>query len=262
MSNDTNSYLQQFNLTIPEGIKSTLTSDTIETLNNAQPTEDFGAIPDRVFEGVPEIPNTLFVEYIGINTSPGGVLDNPLSTGSVHFFVHGESYFDENVEINSTLNVSGPTTLGSTLDVVGVTSLSSDLYVVGSTTLGSTLNVVGVTSLSSDLFVSGVATVTSLDVVGVTSLSSDLFVSGVATVTSLDVVGVTSLSSTLNVTGATTINSTLDVVGVTSLSSDLYVSNDLTVGIDTSTGLILTSPNGTKYRLIVDNVGILTTVVV
>ena len=239
MSNDTNSYLQQFNLTIPEGIKSTLTSDTIETLNNAQPTEDFGAIPDRVFEGVPEIPNTLFVEYIGINTSPGGVLDNPLSTGSVHFFVHGESYFDENVEINSTLNVSGPTTLGSTLDVVGVTSLSSDLYVVGSTTLGSTLNVVGVTSLSSDLFVSGVATVTSLDVVGVTSLSS-----------------------TLNVTGATTINSTLDVVGVTSLSSDLYVSNDLTVGIDTSTGLILTSPNGTKYRLIVDNVGILTTVVV
>jgi hypothetical protein len=49
---------------------------------------------------------------------------------------------------------------------------------------------------------------------------------------------------------------------VTNLKVKLYVHGDVKVGINTSTGLILTSPNGTKYRLIVDDSGNLSTVVV
>ena len=40
------------------------------------------------------------------------------------------------------------------------------------------------------------------------------------------------------------------------------ISGDVSVGINTSTGLILTSANGTKYRLIVSNAGVLSTVLV
>jgi phage gp45-like len=35
--------------------------------------------------------------------------------------------------------------------------------------------------------------------------------------------------------------------------------SDVTVGVDTSVGVVLTSPNGTQYRLVVDNSGNLTT---
>jgi hypothetical protein len=50
-------------------------------------------------------------------------------------------------------------------------------------------------------------------------------------------------------------------IGTTNPSAKLEVQNgDIRVGIDTSQGLILTSPNGTQFRLIVDNLGILSTV--
>jgi hypothetical protein len=40
------------------------------------------------------------------------------------------------------------------------------------------------------------------------------------------------------------------------------IGGDVSVGINTSTGLILTAANGTKYRLFVSNTGVLSTVVV
>ena len=49
-------------------------------------------------------------------------------------------------------------------------------------------------------------------------------------------------------------------IGTTNPTSKLTVrEGDISVGVDTSTGLILTSPNGTQYRLVVDNSGNLTT---
>jgi len=42
----------------------------------------------------------------------------------------------------------------------------------------------------------------------------------------------------------------------------LTSSGDVNVGTDTSTGVVLTSPNGTQYRLIVDDSGNLSTVAV
>jgi hypothetical protein len=52
-------------------------------------------------------------------------------------------------------------------------------------------------------------------------------------------------------------------IGTTNPTSKLEVqSGDIRVGVNTSQGLILTSPNGTKFRLIVNNSGALSTVLV
>ena len=45
-------------------------------------------------------------------------------------------------------------------------------------------------------------------------------------------------------------------------TSKLQVDGDLRVGKNQSNGVILTSPNGTKYRMIVDNAGTVTTTLV
>jgi len=48
-------------------------------------------------------------------------------------------------------------------------------------------------------------------------------------------------------------------VGITTPTTKMDVRGDLRVGIDTSQGLILTSPNGTTFRLVVDDSGTLST---
>lgn len=66
-------------------------------------------------------------------------------------------------------------------------------------------------------------------------------------------------------TGTPTIDSpnNLDINALeVGISTDLRVGRDAYVGVDTSSGLILTSPNGTEYRLVVDDSGILSTVLV
>ena len=68
--------------------------------------------------------------------------------------------------------------------------------------------------------------------------------------------------STTNVTGTRSIETVLDVtssgtvgIGTTIPSTKMDVRGDVRVGIDTSQGLILTSPNGTTFRLVVDDSG-------
>ena len=56
-------------------------------------------------------------------------------------------------------------------------------------------------------------------------------------------------------------NLNINAVNV-AISTDLTVGGDAYVGVSTASGLILTSPNGTQYRLIVDNSGTLSTVLV
>ena len=55
--------------------------------------------------------------------------------------------------------------------------------------------------------------------------------------------------------------STIEYVGIgtTNPTDKLHVVGDARVGVNTSQGIILTSPNGTSYRLIVDNSGVLST---
>jgi len=88
---------------------------------------------------------------------------------------------------------------------------------------------------------------------------------GVTITGGLSVSGVTT-TGRLNVgTGGTVITTTiagLVGIGTTNPTSKLHVIGDARVGIDTSQGVILTSSNGTKYRLIVSDAGVLSTVLV
>ena len=71
-------------------------------------------------------------------------------------------------------------------------------------------------------------------------------------------------------TGTTLIGNEVHVQsGITSFYNNVSVggtvtvtSGDVNVGVDTSTGVVLTSPNGTQYRLIVDDSGNLSTTLV
>ena len=51
-------------------------------------------------------------------------------------------------------------------------------------------------------------------------------------------------------------------IGTTNPTSKLHVVGDARVGINTSQGIILTSPNGTTYRLFVSDAGTVSTVLV
>jgi hypothetical protein len=62
--------------------------------------------------------------------------------------------------------------------------------------------------------------------------------------------------------GTTTASSALTISGDVSVSGVTTCASDVNVGIDTSSGLVLTSPNGTQYRLIVANDGTLSTTAV
>jgi hypothetical protein len=74
-------------------------------------------------------------------------------------------------------------------------------------------------------------------------------------------IGSTTPNNKLDVIGNTYISGNLGI-GTTNPSEKLQVIGDARVGIDTSSGVILTAENGTKYRLIVSTAGVLSTVLV
>ena len=155
------------------------------------------------------------------------------------------------------LNVSGISTLG----VTTTTNLTSQqLNISGiSTFIGITTNTS--TLFANQLSVSGVATLTTLRVgAGITLNSGNLGISGISTFTG----GLRASEGgdlvRLRVSGIATFNHIyadgLTVVGVSTFS------NQVNVGVDTSVGVILTSANGTRYRILVLNNGSLSTVAV
>jgi hypothetical protein len=69
----------------------------------------------------------------------------------------------------------------------------------------------------------------------------------------------TTFTNQLSVSGVSTFSNNVGI-GTTNLIDKLTVrGGDISVGVNTSEGLILTSPNGSRYRLIVDDGGALNT---
>jgi hypothetical protein len=84
------------------------------------------------------------------------------------------------IAAGGAINLTGATTLASTLGVTGATTLSSTLNVVGNTTLGGTLTVTGATDLTGLLTANGGATINgATNITGATGINT----SGTATTT-------------------------------------------------------------------------------
>lgn len=165
----------------------------------------------------------------------------------------------------SSLTTSGNATIGGTLGITGGLTIPGTLSVTGASTLtgavgmGSTLNVTGASTLAS-LGVTGAATVgTTLGVTGLSTLAS-LAVTGASTLDSLGVtnaatigttLGVTGLSTlaSLAVTGAATVGTTLGVTGNTTLTGDLAANGNTTLGNAGTDTLTLNSDNITAPNI-------------
>ena len=142
------------------------------------------------------------------------------------------------VFVSSSLNVTGSSTLNSTLEVKGATGLNSTLDVTGSSTLKSTLEVQGATGLNS-----------TLDVTGSATLKSTLQVDSTS-----QLKGAVGMNSTLDVTGSAQFKSTINVDSEATLASatveDLTQDRIVTVGAGGS--LIDSSGftyNGTVFKI-------------
>ncbi len=146
---------------------------------------------------------------------------------------------------NSTMTITGATSISSTLGVTGATTLSNTTDATSST-VGGALSIAGGAGIAKKLFVG-----TDLAVGGNSSLTGTLGVTGATTLSStLGVTGATTLSSTLGVTGATTLSSTLGVTGAATLSSTLGVTgvvtlSDATDATSNTAGGCLTIAGGT-----------------
>ena len=129
---------------------------------------------------------------------------------------------------------------------LGSTNPNSKLYVVGSS------YITGVTTINNNLSVNG-----NINCSGnLNGNISNINATGVSTFSNVII------NSSLN---ASTVTSTFGFVGIgTDTATDRLTvrDGDISVGINTSNGLILTSANGTTYRLFVSNAGVLSTVLV
>jgi cytoskeletal protein CcmA (bactofilin family) len=148
----------------------------------------------------------------------GGGAVNIASSGQMTT-VKGTLNVDEAVTLDSTLDVSGDTTV-STFDSTGATSLATGGGAVNIASSGQitnvkgTLNVDEAVTLDSTLDVSGDTSVSTFDSTGATSLATG---GGAVNIASSG--QMTTVKGTLNVDEAVTLDSTLDVTGDTSVST-------------------------------------------
>jgi hypothetical protein len=198
---------------------------------------------------------------VTISSSTGQVTINATGGGTSNITVQ-----DEGTNVGTAATIlnfvgSGVTaSYSSGIATITVTAVGGGIgtqWVTVSSGIYTGVNVgVGTTVASSTLTVEGTGRFSGV----VTASRFDSVTTGTPIIESSDTISINSpkvaISTDLNVGGTVSI-------GATITGSKLSVNGgDLRVGVNTSYGLILTSPNGTKYRLVVDNSGNLSTVLV
>jgi len=159
-----------------------------------------------------------------INESSSGLTDAFTIDNSGNTIINGTLTGNNDTTIDSSFNVTGYSSLNN-LKTTGDTSLNN-LNVINSSTLSSTLNVNGATTLSSTLNVTGLSTLSNVTV------SSNLNVSNATTLSSsLDVSGSSTFNDTLTVSKKTAMNSGVDISGNVSVSHGPFTVNDISFGM-------------------------------
>lgn len=244
------------------------TGDTLQvwaTKDNANFTQLFGVFGSGVAPSA--IPNCPSPDALNWTTSSSTWGCTIVPSTSANNTWTGTNTFSAPVQVNSTLGVSGATTLSSTLAVSGVTTLGSttvgSLTDTGNAGVSGTLTVNGATSLG-NLSVSGSAVIpgylplTGGAITGATSVTGGL---GVDTLTASSTVQ----TSQLNVTGhitqsggvantfASPIDANGDIVATSSVSSGTILSvNDNFSGTGTAAQVVFAAggnTNGVNLRL-------------
>ena len=173
--------------------------------------------------------------------------------------------------IHTLSNVGIGTTLpGFELEVGAVGYADTSLWVNGNARIVDTVTagkVFGVHALTFATGDYGALTATNIDDFGVSILSQfDMLREPTGEIDSFDfgIIGDVVYDTTLWLRSSVGIHTLSNVgIGTTNPTNALTVrGGDISVGVSTSHGVILTSPNGTQYRLIVNNAGALSTIAV
>jgi hypothetical protein len=184
---------------------------------------------------------------LGITTfSRLGISTDTISTNSYEFFVGGDPVFGEGVSITkSNIRASG--------DIQSTNIISTNINNTGIITSSSFVG-----ALTGN--VTGNVTGTATTAYGAYNLtgSPDIIVSSVGIGTTI----IENEDTTFYVVGNSEFYGNVGI-GTTNPTDKLTVRDgDISVGINTSNGLVLTSADGTKYKLFVSNAGVLSTVLV
>ena len=159
-----------------------------------------------------------------IDETSQGILDVFSIDNSGNTIIDGTLTVNNDTTIDSSFNVTGYSSLNN-LKTTGDTSLNN-LNVINASTLSSTLNVNGATTLSSTLNVTGLSTLSNVTV------SSNLNVSNATTLSSsLDVSGSSTFNDTLTVSKKTSLNSGVDISGNASVSHGPFTVNDVSFNV-------------------------------
>jgi hypothetical protein len=202
--------------------------------------------------------NTTGTHVFGSNQTSGTItLGGSSGTGAITF---GRSTVSQTTDIQAGVTASGSTktiNLGTNGASGSFTRISvGPTAGVGTVIINSGSNLgIGSTLPTSNIDVVGSGKFTGI----VTASRFDSVTAGTPIIESTDTISINTprvaISTDLTIGGNTGI-------GTTIATSRLTVVGDARIGINTSQGVILTSPNGTKYRLIVDDSGVLSTVLV
>ena len=143
---------------------------------------------------------------------------------------------------NSTLAVTGNTTVGGTLGVTGTSTLTGKLTTEGdveiqgalegtSADFSTTLNADGNATLGGTLSVDSNATIGgTLGVTGISTFTGDIDANGACDINGALTGSTASFSSTLNATGDTTLGANLSVTGNSTLTGTLNVNGNVVLG--------------------------------
>ena len=235
-------------------------------------------------------------DNISISTTSGQVTVTALETTGISSYwnanLTGITTVARGVGIGTTtvtskLTVVGGGNIGGGLTVSSGLVLTGGASITGETTLTGGLKVTGISSFTSvalnavQVNVSGASTFTALVSAGnSTKLGDDVstrgvnaggistFVGDVSIGNHFSVVGISTVGTgnTFNseggmrMTGIASMREAVIGYGVTISTTGINAVNDAYVGVSTAAGVILTSANGTRYRLLVENDGSLKTV--